>query len=652
MTTFIARKDRGDSDDVEINSDDVVITSQPTYTVDDLFKRSYGPTIYPADVVSKGPWVDVRAFGASGSAQQTTGSITSGEYTLTLTDAKDFANGMGIRVDGAGASGADLTTTISSGGGTTSLTLTDAASTSVTNVTVSHDDTSAIQAALNSLSSGGSLLIPVGTYTVSSLTLSNIDDLLIHGPGTLKQADGTDGNFIYFTSCNRLRLVGLGIDQNYQNQPQAHAAPSDALTLLLCDDCVVTFCSIYNVNDSGIMLSRCEGATVIGNTVKTDIGHPYGDTGIYINDSSTDPGSLAQCTVSNNYITGFDQVGIGFHRTAQRIICSENNIYDCGYGIVMIEGAYPPDDYSKNNTIANNRMRSIGTTNSELGQGIVVRVSHHSNVIGNVIEDCYDSGISVAGSDYCNIIGNNVKVDTGGGSNDFGIHLTSRTYNGTTVYSEHNTITGNIVYNAVDACIVLGSQCNDNSVVANTCESAASTAISLQTDASRNLLVGNNGVAAGLYGININAAGCVDNVVMGNKMTGATLPMNDDGLRTRYGQLRENQVICTDTAIPVAGTWVRGDIVLNYQPLRNETIGWICTTGGTPGSWRSLEAPYSEADVANPPTDANLDNTFGAPATVGAGFMAVVNDAGGGANFWLCASDGTNWWYAAMTKAV
>ena len=60
----------------------------------------------------------------------------------------------------------------------------------------------------------------------------------------------------------------------------------------------------------------------------------------------------------------------------------------------------------------------------------------------------------------------------------------------------------------------------------------------------------------------------------------------------------------------------------------------------------------STADTSNPPTDAELDSEFGAPATVGAGFLALLDDNGGGANVYLIASDGTNWWYEALTKAT
>lgn len=217
MTNYIVKKSRGDADDVDINSDDVDIAAQPTYTVDDLFKRSYGPTIYPQDIYAKGPWVDVRAFGASGSAQQTTGSITAGEYELTLTNALDFADGMGVRVAGAGASGANLVATISSGGGTTSLTLGTAASTTVSSVTVEHDDASAIQAAYDYAYNSGmlSVYIPGGTYRIATqLKFYCSSDLAapeVHGAGSFATKLVWTGS----TAC-----IVNGDADTYVNKPQ------------------------------------------------------------------------------------------------------------------------------------------------------------------------------------------------------------------------------------------------------------------------------------------------------------------------------------------------------------------------------------------------------------------------------------------------
>ena len=61
--------------------------------------------------------------------------------------------------------------------------------------------------------------------------------------------------------------------------------------------------------------------------------------------------------------------------------------------------------------------------------------------------------------------------------------------------------------------------------------------------------------------------------------------------------------------------------------------------------------PLSIADTSNPPTDAELDTAFGTPATVGSGYLAFLDDAGGDANFYLIGSNGTSWWHVALTKA-
>lgn len=41
-------------------------------------------------------------------------------------------------------------------------------------------------------------------------------------------------------------------------------------------------------------------------------------------------------------------------------------------------------------------------------------------------------------------------------------------------------------------------------------------------------------------------------------------------------------------AAPTTGTWVRGDRCENSAPAVGAPAGWVCTTGGTPGTWRAL----------------------------------------------------------------
>ena len=44
------------------------------------------------------------------------------------------------------------------------------------------------------------------------------------------------------------------------------------------------------------------------------------------------------------------------------------------------------------------------------------------------------------------------------------------------------------------------------------------------------------------------------------------------------------------TSAPASGTWRAGDTCWNNAPISGGTPGWICTTGGTPGTWRAIDA--------------------------------------------------------------
>jgi hypothetical protein len=55
----------------------------------------------------------------------------------------------------------------------------------------------------------------------------------------------------------------------------------------------------------------------------------------------------------------------------------------------------------------------------------------------------------------------------------------------------------------------------------------------------------------------------------------------------------------------------------------------------------------SENDVTDPPTQAEMDTAFGAGAAANDGMIGIINDAGAGANCWLCVNTNGAWYYAA-----
>lgn len=65
-----------------------------------------------------------------------------------------------------------------------------------------------------------------------------------------------------------------------------------------------------------------------------------------------------------------------------------------------------------------------------------------------------------------------------------------------------------------------------------------------------------------------------------------------------------------------------------------------------------VRTKYSTANVSAVPTDAEFDSACGAPATVGAGFLCIVNDNNGGTAEYAAWTDGTNWMYVSGTLAL
>lgn len=53
-----------------------------------------------------------------------------------------------------------------------------------------------------------------------------------------------------------------------------------------------------------------------------------------------------------------------------------------------------------------------------------------------------------------------------------------------------------------------------------------------------------------------------------------------------------------------------------------------------------------------PPTAAQLTALFDTPAAVGVGFVRMLDVGGTHTHVYVITSDGTNWWYATLTKAT
>lgn len=60
--------------------------------------------------------------------------------------------------------------------------------------------------------------------------------------------------------------------------------------------------------------------------------------------------------------------------------------------------------------------------------------------------------------------------------------------------------------------------------------------------------------------------------------------------RIALGQGQNARRQTVGTAIPTTGAWARGDIIWNINASPGGNAGWICTTAGTPGTWKAFGA--------------------------------------------------------------
>ena len=98
----------------------------------------------------------------------------------------------------------------------------------------------------------------------------------------------------------------------------------------------------------------------------------------------------------------------------------------------------------------------------------------------------------------------------------------------------------------------------------------------------------------------------------------------------------------------------RIEIVTDNDPTDVFASGWEMMVIGVKEEaiGAASFATYNTTNVSSPPTASELSTNLGAPSTANRGKLWLLDDGGADANVYLVASNGTSWWYAAMTKAT
>jgi parallel beta-helix repeat protein len=94
-----------------------------------------------------------------------------------------------------------------------------------------------------------------------------------------------------------------------------------------------------------------------------------------------------------------------------------------------------------------------------------------------------------------------------------------------------------------------------------------------------------SGLSRGYYFAG-NANGSIISNVTGASVT-TPFTATEDGCHSQNGN-SWNPYVTYRSSAPITGTWRVGDIAWNSSPAASGTMGWICVTAGTPGTWKSF----------------------------------------------------------------
>lgn len=296
---------------------------------------------------------------------------------------------------------------------------------------------------------------------------------------------------------------------------------------------------------AGIYIQSFEGATVQGNTVE-------------------------RC----NLQTSLEQLapgGIGIANVG-RITCRDNILKDNAWFGIYINDAL---DYANTDGVIDVSGNNISGSGKS---GIKATRIARFKIDGNTVVGSGEFGILVThatlDSNYGSVNDNTIRHSTG---NNTGLQVS----HGNGININGNNVTGS----TVNGISVFNSK--QIGVVGNVIMETTNTAIQIGSSNSEGITVNSNTIRKGApstsRGIELSArAQASGNQLFGFTNFANTTPANNTAWNGVY--------IPFQSAAPTTGTWIAGDEVKHSAPAAATTPGWVCVTGGTPGTWQAMAA--------------------------------------------------------------
>lgn len=463
------------------------------------------------------------------------------------------------------------------------------------------DDTAAIQAAITTASANkGVVVFPTGTYKITA-------HLTVAG-NCILASDGAGGSAV-IRQANSLRSVyitgGNVTIQDLDFDPQASTSSfsvidNSATVASPHTNITIQRCNFYSTNASAfnaILVRSTTNASVKSCTITSPAPSAIQFT------------SCTASTISYNKITGGD-MPITLWRTTGVSLATSPQCINCVVENNTISGATGNPIYAispKNCIIRNNYVTS---TNTNLSYAAVYL-------------DSSTDGASTIYS-YYNVISKNTVDNTGYVTNTCSALFLSYTYYTLVegnIFNEVGYMTANASYslnivgnqftNMLTGAISLGTSTGDVIISANgftDMYASSGTTYAIRLNAVTNgrpiTITGNSLYRGSKVATVINtygtyAAGTVQDysnfIVSGNSFNKnsslAYYSTSSTVFCYYYEEPSGDRVFVSPSgSYPTAGTWYQGDKVLIQSPTAGGYIGYVCTTAGSPGTWKGYGA--------------------------------------------------------------
>jgi hypothetical protein len=467
------------------------------------------------------------------------------------------------------------------------------------------DDTAALQAAFDS--GAKQIFFPAGTYKITSTETNRLvlsaSNVTLNGYGATILNGTSRGFATWEITGQHVEVFGLTIDGN-----------NTSLNCLMIADTAKNV-TLRNVEIKNYAQQSGDATFAVGLVIQNGSDSTLVDN-CYIHDIQSSVTDISRGVLA----TGYDTAST--HATNVVISnCLFETIGPAGDGDAIV---FQPDTETLE---CSSRVVNC-TFKSCLKRAVKISASG-CQVIGGYCEipaasDMY-AGVSVYG-DNCSVIGFSMRsISTGAADQGIEVGVTGQTLGNNTLIQGCSIKMAAAGSSSRDGFVVRGSVNNVTITgnIADTCRFG----VNLNNSGENIAIIGNvirvttqNGVQiqgeSGSYpdGVAVTGnafANITASAVFNGGATRVTVTGNSsDGSGFGHNApLLVRQTVANNTfsagpfasfgdAPPTTGTWVRSDIVWNTSAGQNAPAGWLCTTGGTPGTWFPFGAPANVTAVA------------------------------------------------------